>query len=133
MEIKEIYKSKIREALQEEDGVLFCYLFGSHAREDAIQSSDVDLAVYFDKEKVEDFFDKRIELITKISRILKKDADVVVLNSTSPLLRYVILKEGSLVFEKNKGIRVDFELKSLNEYFDFKPVLEMYNKALLKN
>ncbi len=133
MDKVERYKDKIQEALQEEDGVLFCYLFGSYARKDIIQESDVDLAVYFAQEKVKDFFDKRIELIVKISRLLKKDADVVVLNSASPLLRYVVLKEGSLVFERDSSVRVDFELKSLNEYFDFKPVLEMYNKALLKN
>ncbi len=133
MEKKEVYKGKISEALREEEGVLFCYLFGSCVRKDMIQGSDVDLAVYFDKERIKDFFDKRIELIAKFSRLLKKDADVVVLNSASPLLRYVVLKEGSLIFERDKGRRVDFELKSLNEYFDFKPVLEMYNKALLEN
>lgn len=128
-------KSKILgKILHKERGVLFCYLFGSQATKNAVSESDVDLAVYFDQKLVKDFFEKRLELIAATSKALKKEADIVVLNTAPPFLRYVVLKEGELIFERNKrnkGKRIDFELKSINEYFDFKPVLEKYHQRLL--
>lgn len=121
----------LKKVLRKEKRVLFGYLFGSQASRNAISKSDVDVAVYLDENHSKDFFDERLRLIARLSRGLKKDADVVVLNTASPFLRYVVLKEGEVVFEKDKGRRIDYELKSMNEYFDFKPVRQMYHKKLL--
>ena len=110
---------------------MFCYLFGSQTTKNTVSDSDVDLAVFFEKNQVNDFFERRLELIGELSKLLGKEADVVVLNTAPPFLRYVVLKEGKLIFERDKGKRIDFELKSLNEYFDFKPILEKYHQRLL--
>lgn len=123
----------LREFFQKEEGVLFCYLFGSQATERTNSESDVDLGLFFDENKIDNFFNKRIELIVELSKTTKKEVDVVVLNNASPFLRFVILKEGKLIFEKSKDQRIDFELKALNEYFDFKPILERYNQKLLNS
>lgn len=117
--------------LQQEEGVLFCYLFGSQATGTSISKSDIDIGLFFDKDQVDDFFEKRLELIGEISKLLKKDTDIVVLNTASSFLRYVVLKEGKIIFERSQDKRVDFELKALNDYFDFKPVLEKYNQRVL--
>lgn len=121
----------LKKPLQKERKVLFCYLFGSLAYENFTSKSDIDLAVYLDKKKCKDFFEKRLELISQLSKSLKKDVDIVVLNTASPFLKYVILKEGKLVFERDKEGRIDFELRAINEYFDFKPILDLYHKNLL--
>lgn len=118
----------------QEKGVLFCYLFGSFAYKNFTSKSDIDIAVFLDKKKNRDFFEKRLELIAELSKLLKREADVIILNNLrSIFLRYVILKEGRLIFEKDRGKRIDFELKTLNEYFDFKPILKMYRQRMLKN
>lgn len=127
---QEILK-KLKNFFLEEKEILFCYLFGSAAHGKTIPKSDVDLAVYLDNKRCKDFFEKRLELIAIFSQKLKKEADVVILNTAPPFLRYVVLKEGKLIFEKNRGERIDFELKAINEYFDFKPVLEMYHQKIL--
>lgn len=121
----------LKKILQKEKDILFCYLFGSLAYQNFIPKSDVDLAVYLDEKKCKDFFNKRLELISKITRALKKEADVVALNTAPLFLKYVILKEGKLIFERVRSKRIDFELKSFNEYFDFKPILEKYHEKLL--
>ena len=121
----------LKPVLKKERGVLFCYLFGSFANQNSISKSDVDLAVYLDKEKCPDFFEKRLELILQLSKKLKKEADIIILNTAAPFLKYVILKEGKLIFEKNKAQRISFELRATNEYLDFKPVLEKYYQRLL--
>lgn len=121
----------LKTTLQKEKEVLFCYLFGSFANQNSILKSDIDIAVYLDKEKCSDFFEKRLELISQTSKALKKETDVIILNTASPFLKYVILKEGKLILEKNKEQRINFELKTINEYFDFKPILEKYHQKLL--
>lgn len=129
-------KKFIREALQkffrQQKEVVFCYLFGSHATGHAIAKSDVDVAVYLDPLQKQDQFEKRLELIAELSKFLKKEVDVIVLNTAPPFLKHVVLKEGVLLFDRDTSSRIDFELKAANEYFDYKPTLELYNQRLLR-
>jgi uncharacterized protein len=122
---------EIRNLLEQEERVLFCYLFGSQAAGMSIAKSDIDVGVFLDNKKVTDFSGERLKLIESISRTVKKDVDVVILNTAAPFLRYVVLREGKIIFERSESERVDFELKATNDYFDFKPVLEKYNQRVL--
>lgn len=122
---------KTKKIFQKRKGVLFCYLFGSFAYNNFNSKSDIDLAVYLDDEKGPDFFDERLELISGISQVFKKEADILVLNTAPLFLKYVVLKEGKLIFSKDEKQRIDFELKTMNNYFDFKPILEKYNQRML--
>lgn len=123
-------RQKIAEVLESEERVLFAYIFGSTATGTERKGSDVDVALYLVPESAEGSFDIRLELMEKLTRAISKDVDVVVLNAASPFLRYVALKEGQLVLERAQGARIDFELKALNEYFDYKPIMEMYHNRL---
>ncbi len=122
-----------KDFLEEENGVLFCYLFGSLACQNHTSKSDVDLAIYLDKKKCPDFFKKRLDLIAQLSQKLGKEADVVILNTAPVFLKYVILKEGELILEKEEEKRFDFELKAMREYFDFKPIMEKYYERTLNS
>lgn len=122
--------AKIRQALLNFTEVDFAYLFGSSARGDTTQSSDIDVAVYINTAKGSDFFDIRLKLIEAITRATHKSADVTILNTASLFLKYVAIKEGIVLFERDYGQRVEFELKSTNEYFDYKPVIDLYREQL---
>ncbi len=121
-------KIKTRKVLQEEESVSLCYVFGSVAQNRAGNKSDIDLAVYLSSECSEDFFAIRLRLIEKFTREFSFEADVIILNTASPFLRYVVVKEGKLLMERSLEARIDFELKAMRDYFDYKPILEMYNK-----
>lgn len=128
---------EIQEQLQgffdEEKSVLFAYVFGSVAQGHTNHESDVDLAVYLDENNVDDMFKKRLSMIENCQAILKRVTEIIVLNETaSILLRFVIIKEGKVIFERDHGERVDFELKTMTEYYDFQPFLEAYNQAYLQ-
>lgn len=73
-------------------------------------------------------YEIKFELYDALSRILKTDKiDIVVLNQVQlPELKYLIIKEGRLIFEK-KPYKVIVEPKILNEYFDFQTLLLRYN------
>lgn len=120
------------EKVFEENQVLFAYLFGSQATGKANFESDIDLAVYLN-EDCKDLFKRRLFLIERFQDVLKKNVEVIILNEQrSILFKFVIIKEGKVIFEKNHGKRVDFELKTMEEYYDFQPFLEAYNKAYLE-
>lgn len=112
--------------------VLFCYLFGSLAYRNFTSKSDIDVAVYLDRNRCKDLFKKRLNLITALSKLLRKEVDVIILNDISSVFfEYVILKEGELIFERDENERIEFEMKVLNQYFDFKPIMERYNQRML--
>ena len=123
----------LEDFFSEEERVLFCYLFGSFACQNFNSKSDVDIAVFLDEEKNKDFFKTRLELIADLSKLLKREADVIILNTTnSVLFKYAILREGKLIFAKDIEKMVDFEMKVLRDYYDFLPFSKAYNKAYIE-
>ncbi len=104
------------------------YFFGSKAAGKAGPMSDYDFAVFLDEKEKKKNFDIKFALIDKISRFFKTDkVDIVILNLTeSPELKYNIIKEGRLIYEK-EPFRLIVEPKILNEYFDFRYLLLKYH------
>jgi predicted nucleotidyltransferase len=103
------------------------YLFGSQVSGKKGPLSDYDFALYLDEKEEKKMFEIKINLITQLSDILKTDKiDVVILNTVeSPELKYNIIKEGKLIYQK-EPFKVFLEPKILNEYFDFRLSLLKY-------
>jgi len=130
--VKDI-QNQLEPIFKQEKSIIFCYVFGSVVQGKTNFESDVDLAVYLDEKEVNDIFNKRLFLIERIQSILKKPTEVVILNEiNSTFFKFVIIKEGRVIFERDHGKRVDFELWTMQEYYDFQPFLEEYNKAYLQ-
>ena len=126
-------QNQLGSLFKREKSIVFAYVFGSVAQGRTNLESDVDLAVYLDKEKAGDLFKKRLSLIEKTQSILNKPTEIAVLNEIkSTFFKFVIIKEGKVIFERDHGKRVDFELRTMQEYYDFQPFLEEYNKAYLQ-
>ena len=117
-----------------ENKVSFAYLFGSQASGSSGEKSDVDIAVMLPLEmKKEERFGLRLNLMGAISKIFKKEVDIIVLNDIRSLFfKYIIMKEGKIIYQENEASVADFESKTLGMYFDFRPFLENYNKAYVK-
>ena len=57
-----------------------------------------------------------------ISKIFKKEVDIIVLNDIRSLFfKYIIMKEGKIIYQENEASVADFESKTLGMYFDFRP------------
>ncbi len=109
--------------------VIFAYLFGSVAEGKEGVLSDIDIAVYFD-EKV-DYFDEKVKLLGEIMNILRKDdIDIVVLNISPPLISHRIVKFGKLIYSKDEKKRIEYEVRSVLRYLDWKPFLMKYTKEV---
>jgi hypothetical protein len=78
--------------------------------------------------KVEEVF-ARGNLIELGKEIFKLDIDVVFLNQDTPLLKYEVIKDGTII--KDNEERAEFESLSIREYFDFKYYSDYYDECML--
>lgn len=117
-----------------ENKVSFAYLFGSQATGNSNKNSDVDIAVMLPFEmKKKERFDLRLKLMGAISKILKKEVDVAILNDIRSLFfKYIIVKEGQIIYKETELSPANFESKTMGMYFDFRPFLETYNENYVK-
>ena len=90
-------KEKIVEICQRND-IEFCALFGSFARGEADEKSDIDLLVKFSKPKGFDWLDAAFE----IEDSLGKKVDLVTENGMSPHVREYVLKDLQVLYDKRK-------------------------------
>ena len=129
--------NKIKSIFESFLAVKSAYIFGSRVAGKAVKNSDYDFAVLFgDGTSKEDRFDLKLKLMAKLSSALGTDAvDVVILNDLSSLFfKYIIIKEGKLMYQKSELEAAEFESRTLGLYFDFIPFMEEYNRNyLMKN
>ncbi len=130
-----IIKKNLREInkIFSKQKVIFAYLFGSQKKGNIGRLSDIDIAIYFDEKISEsERFDRKLKIAAEFSFLLKRDdIDIVVLNDAYPLLQHRIIKQGEIIFSSDEKKRIDFEIKSVLRYLDFKPLLEKYTKETL--
>ena len=126
-------QSALREYFDTLPGVMIAYLFGSHARGQAWAESDVDIAVLLaGHPNDERCLDMRLEIIGGLMNLLKiNEVDVLILNQAPPALRYAVLRDGVVLFCRDHQVRIDFYVRTLNAYLDFKPVLARHRQAFL--
>jgi predicted nucleotidyltransferase len=125
---------KLRDFFQKNhESINLAYLFGSHAKGRITPMSDVDIAVLLgNKIDPKVYLDIQLELSGRLSSHLDKKVEVVILNRADPRLSYQIIKYGKIVFKKDRNVKANFERKSLNIYFDLKPMFDFYEAKLLE-
>lgn len=116
----------IREKLSSSDNVAAVYLFGSQARGSARPNSDVDLGVLYRSPPAETLLAQPFELQAELAQALRKPVDIVVMNTAPVDLIHRILRDGHIVFEADKSLRIAFEVRARNQYFDLLPILQLY-------
>ncbi len=112
---KEIIKS-----ILEKHGVVLGYLFGSAALGTMGPHSDIDIAVLFDNKKVSEAkqFDEKFKISDEISGVFKvEQTDVInLLTTTDPLIKYIAVFSGELIFQRDKRARFILEQKVVRDY-----------------
>lgn len=113
-------------------GVQLAYLFGSQATGHAGPLSDFDVGVLFRATlSPPERFHRRLSLSAELIEMLHtQHIDVVELNEAPPAIRFKIIKHGQILYSEDERMRVRFEVKTMNEYFDTKPLRELYRQRL---
>lgn len=123
------YSEKLNHLFSQFEEIKLVYLFGSQATKRVTLLSDYDFALYLDpKIKINRKKEIILTLIAEISTILQTDElDLTLLNdSIFPLLKFNILKEGILIYQKYP-YKILVEPTIYNEYFDFKVFSQINN------
>lgn len=97
------------------DNVIFGYVFGSYAKNRQTNLSDIDIALYLKDTSL----DNKLQINYEISKLLKKDVDLVILSEirNNYLLEDII--NYSVVIKDNDQ-RFDFEVIKQHEILDYK-------------
>jgi predicted nucleotidyltransferase len=104
--------------LRSRPDILFAYLFGGLARGKPLPLSDVDIAVYL-RETV-DSFEKKLEILGKLTDLLETDEiDLVILNEAPLTLRMKVLENKRIIVDNDPFLRHEYESLTMREYFDF--------------
>ena len=90
------------------------YIFGSYAKQENTEESDVDIAFYSKDEY--DSFDIFL-LAQKISSEIKKEVDLVQLKKSSTVFQKEVVENGIYIYEKSSIESEKFELLVYKKYF----------------
>ncbi|MGR3310332.1 MAG: type VII toxin-antitoxin system MntA family adenylyltransferase antitoxin [Candidatus Brocadiales bacterium] len=126
-------KAKLVSFFKKEPGVIGVLIYGSYVKGKQTNTSDIDIAV-LTKNKLtrKESTERRIQYSLSLSRLLQKNADVVLLRDAPLLLRFNILKEGKKVYVADKTMVTEFKARAVVEYLDFKPLEDFFFDNMIK-
>jgi predicted nucleotidyltransferase len=125
--VKAHFKAKLRKM-----GVSIVYLFGSRANGMGSRTSDVDIGVVL-REPIEDTRSSYKTLYELFSAVYPSHRlDIVFLDKTSLALQYDAIKDGKIIFEEDPKSTADYENRVVNQYLDFRPILDLFDRVTMK-
>jgi predicted nucleotidyltransferase len=115
-------------------GVAVVYLFGSRSTGQDTPLSDVDIGVVFQalhlEEETRAVYQSLFEIFSDQYPSCK--VDIVLLQAAPLALQYSVLKEGKVLFQEDPIFRADYENRVINQYLDFRPVLDYFDSVAAK-
>jgi len=119
---------RIGENLEANCNVVFAYVYGSYARGRAGRFSDLDIAVFLRDSGHESY----MGLLSELPVDVDIEIDVRVLNDAPPLFRYNVIKEGVLLFVKDKGVHEEFVYDTLVSALELRETLNRMREERLR-
>jgi predicted nucleotidyltransferase len=114
--------------------VLVAYLFGSRANGHARPSSDRDIAVLLEPHLSSIERGRwRLQLIGRLIDFYRSDAiDLIVLNDAPPMLRFEVIRNRHVLYNRDDEARVAFEVQTMQEWFDWAPRYRRLQRARIQ-
>ena len=118
-------------------GILVVYLFGSEADGTTTVMSDIDVGLVLKNPKnLEDTRPLYNAVYSELSKVFKptflRGLDIVFLQNAPITLQYNAITFGRILYEEDPIKRADYEENVVNQYLDFKPVIEYFDSVASK-
>jgi predicted nucleotidyltransferase len=114
----------------ESEECVYALLFGSLARGTSKEYSDIDIAIKF--RKGDDYLNKTLRIMSKLSIKLNTDVDVIPLNICDTIIKYEIYSNGILLLCKDYNEYMDDHVNAIDEYLDFEYVFNKFYERTVK-
>jgi len=126
-------KREIADYFTNKAEVAAVYLFGSQARIRAVPYSDVDIAILIHREYIESAHLKRIECLTELGKLLKKDIHPVIMNTAGEELLRQIFSTGICVLVNDQEILSRFKTTAFVRIAAFSIYQRQFQKGLINS
>jgi len=127
-------------------GILCIYLFGSQAQGKTHPLSDVDIGVVFEdpqkyKDKTLDVYSKLYDIITDVLpksylrrrfKLREHEFDLVFLQFAPLSFQFSVIKDGKVLYEKDRKKRLDYEEYVMKRNCDLEYLRNLSYKHLLE-
>ena len=125
----------ISDYFRDKTDIIAVYLYGSYAVDRQTAMSDIDLGIVLDPEKIDrdQFTEKRDRFMLDLSRLLRKEIHLVILNIAGEILLSQVFKKGNCVFLGNKRKLSLFKAKMLLQIVDFNYYKNIMQKGFIQN
>ena len=133
-QIKEALLCKASELFKNQP-VLFAYLFGSYTTGLVHPFSDIDIAIYVEDHALQNSLEIELSMSLQIDQKLncRAKSEVRIINNLPLTVTGKIVTEGIRIYSADEIERVNFETYVLSAYFDFRPVIEEYQRTYFKS
>mgnify|MGYP001308079062 CR=1 FL=1 len=110
------------------------FFFGGFVRQGLKPLSDIDIAVLFTDEVEKKVYpDLQVELAGIIEDTIRtEEFDLIILNNAPLSFAYRILRDGMLVFAKNRAQLIDFREMIIKYHLDFQFYRKIFDKSFLE-
>jgi len=112
--------------------VVAVYLFGSYARDKARKESDIDLAVLFKNEETPRQFMLKKEFTIELSRILRKDLHILIMNNAGEQALFQIFKSGQCILNHRPELLSHFKMLSFSMISEFAYYRDIMRKGFIR-
>ncbi len=107
---------QLTQTLRESPGILFAYLYGSHASETPPRpDSDLDLAIY---PRTALTAEQRLDLWKTLNLLTDYPIDLVDLRTTTTVLAHQVISTGQLLFTHDETLSQTYYMSTLRDYWD---------------
>lgn len=119
----------LRDVLAADSSVRLAYLFGSAARGEQGQRSDVDVAVLAEGPLG---LESTALLAERLERAIsfRCRVDVVDLRAASPVLAAEVVRDGIVLLERDAELRFGFEIDAIRRFEDTRPLRRAQHELL---
>ena len=113
---------KFVEIAAQDSSVLAVFLFGSHAREEEHEASDIDVCLVLKSELQNELYlsEKKHEYLSQF------DLDVQVFQQLPLFMRHRILRDGRVLFVRDEDLLYERAFRTAQHYEDFRHRHEAY-------
>lgn len=113
MYLSETTKNQIKEFLNNNIKLNLIYIFGSFAKGEGRDDSDIDIAIHT-FEQIDSY--QLFIMANELSFLVKKDVQIINLNEASTVFKAQIVGTGEIIYCCDENLRAEFEIRSLKDY-----------------